>query len=163
MLKLLSNEQVALIQLERAILLFLDEQDYVSSLALAAASEEIFGELVNKQQEQLPEPDRVRQARDVYIDACLDQIRTYEAIIATKGVQPDYQHLTDGQLRKMIGAGLNYTRNRLKHYNYAENLLIGRSSAREIICRAVKNYLALKNTAQPTAIINRFFSESPDE
>ena len=44
----LSNLDVAERQLERAIALFLDEEDYVSALTLAGAAEEILGKLLNK-------------------------------------------------------------------------------------------------------------------
>ena len=44
----LSNLDIAERQLERAIVLFLDDKDYVSALTLAGAAEEILGKLLNK-------------------------------------------------------------------------------------------------------------------
>ena len=44
----LSNFDIAEIQLTRAIKLFFKDQDYISSLTLAGAAEEILGALVRK-------------------------------------------------------------------------------------------------------------------
>ena len=49
----LSNLEIAKRQLERAISLFFDEQDFVSSLTLAGAAEKILGKILKLEMHEL--------------------------------------------------------------------------------------------------------------
>lgn len=134
----LTNVDVALIQLERAIALFLDEKDYLSSLTLAGAAEEVLGELV-KRHGEVAAIDRILD------DGIMIQRKLY-------GLQSP---------RDKLASSLNECRNKLKHFNGNEPLYIsaGYSSSR-MIERAIDNYLSMGN--EKTKLIERYLNEEKE-
>lgn len=127
----LTNLQVAQIQLNRAISLYLGERDYVSALTLAGAAEEILGSLLNKagQKNALEE--------------------TVEASIAMEKLLLG----NDGSKPKDVRDIVNYFRNRLKHYN--DNEPLGFSAdyyVADMIDRAAQNYFKLTSWETPEMI-----------
>ena len=123
-LSILSAEEIAEHQLLAAIRLW-QEGDYLSSLTLAGAAEEILGKRLRK----LGREPSFNQLRDL--------------IVAFAQSEGD----TDPKLEKAIGDMLNDTRNELKHYGGDESLTFDlRSDCLEMLERAIANYQALTGT-----------------
>ena len=95
----LSAEAIAEHQLLAAIRLWQDE-DYLSSLTLAGAAEEILG----------------KRLRKIGREPSFDQMKSL--IVALARQEGD----TDPKLEQTVGAMLNDTRNVLKHYDGDESL-----------------------------------------
>ena len=126
-----SKLEVAEIQLERALRLFLDEADYVSAITLAGASEEILGKLL----EQQGKPHSLGSL----IDACVEIGRVVHK---------------EEWSRKEFADIANYFRNGLKHYTDGRSITISREVAIEILDRAIDNLWEL--TCTESANIRRF-------
>ena len=90
----MNKNDVAQIQLERAMRLFLEEEDYISAITLAGAAEEILGKQIK---------DRPN-ALDEYVGII-------EKLLAKCSEQSD---------KKAIGDYLNYPRISLKHLNVGD-------------------------------------------
>ncbi|KAF1710025.1 hypothetical protein CSC70_10165 [Pseudoxanthomonas kalamensis DSM 18571] len=117
----ISAEQIAEHQLIAAIKL-LREKDYLSSLTLAGAAEEILGKRLCKLGQQ----------------PSFDQLSNL--IVAVSREEGE----TDANLEKTIGDLLNSTRNELKHYAGDEPLEFDlRSDCLEMLERAIANHEAL--------------------
>ena len=128
-------------QLNRAIVLFFDEQDFVSSLTLAGAAEEILGSLVS----------------EAGGTTSLDSLVSYSLEFLDKDE-------SDTKTKKSVISLENFFRNRLKHKIDDLGMGLTYSSdyyAAKMIDRAVQNYLALGQT--PTPEIERFEKEVPYE
>jgi hypothetical protein len=123
-LSTLSAEEIAEHQLLAAIALW-REEDYLSSLTLAGAAEEILGKRLRK----LGREPSFNQLRDLIV-----------AIGQSEGE-------THPSLEKTIGEMLNNTRNELKHYGGDDSLTFDlRSDCLEMLERAIANYQALTGT-----------------
>jgi hypothetical protein len=123
-LSTLSAEEIAEHQLLAAIALW-REEDYLSSLTLARAAEEILGKRLRK----LGREPSFNQLRDLIV-----------AIAQSEGE-------THPSLEKTIGEMLTNTRNELKHYGGDDSLTFDlRSDCLEMLERAIANYQALTGT-----------------
>jgi hypothetical protein len=123
-LSTLSAEEIAEHQLLAAIRLW-REQDYLPSLTLAGAAEEILGKRLRK----LGQEPSFNQLRDLIV-----------AIAKSEGDD-------DPSLDKTVGDMLNKTRNELKHYGGDDSLTLDlRSDCLEMLERAIANYQALTGT-----------------
>lgn len=127
----LTNLQVAEIQLNRAIRLFLGERDFVSALTLAGAAEEILGSLLTKAGQ--------KNALQETVEA---SIAMEKLLLRNNGSKP-----------KDVRDIANYFRNRLKHHN--DNEPLGFSAdyyAADMIDRAAQNYFKLTAWETPEMI-----------
>jgi hypothetical protein len=130
-----SKLEVAALQLERSIQLLLDEKDYVSSITLAGASEEILGALL-EQENKVP-------SLKSFVSLC-KQIGDYEP--SDKKIHAEFVNMA------------NYVRNGLKHFGDGEPIEVPKLAAVEMIQRAVSNYLDL--TGDHTPAIIRFMNDT---
>lgn len=134
----LTNEDVASRQLDRAISLFLDEKDFVSSITLAGAAEEILGKLVKNN-------NMSHALEDIIESALLLNEICPEGVEAPKA-------------RKEIAKVANYYKNRMKHYNESGGMVLSTDYfAADIIDRAISNYWMLKTSE--TDLMRRFREE----
>lgn len=128
---LLSKLEIARLQLERALSLFLNERDYVFAITLAGASEEILGKLL----EQQGKPSTLT----TFVEACvMVGLRVYKESWSKKDFVQMENHFRDG----------------LKHITDGEPMQIPREAAIEILDRAIDNYWNLTATESPN--IRRF-------
>jgi hypothetical protein len=133
----LTRLQVAEHQLEKALLLFLDENDYVSAITLAGASEEILGKLLEKEGKE--------HAMGSFINFCIAEGK---AVSNVNWHRKDFVHMA------------TFFRNSLKHYtnhkgeDEDEVITIPPEAAIEILDRAINNYWSL--TGRTTSSIIRF-------
>ena len=126
----LSAEEIAEHQLVAAIRLW-REQDYLSSLTLAGAAEEILG----------------RRLRNLGREPSFNQLR--DLIVNLARAEGE----TDPDLEKTVGEMLNITRNELKHYAGDESLTFDlRADCLEMLERAIANYQALTGTLLADAV-----------
>lgn len=121
----ISKLDAAQMQLERAIKLFVDGDDYVSALTLAGAANELLGGAI--------EAKGWRPSRNKMLDA-------YPNILALSTGKPP-----PVMTEKEIGTIINEARNWLKHYNDGEPILMNpENEAHFLISQAVDNYFRLK-------------------
>ncbi|CAD2224835.1 conserved hypothetical protein [Pseudoalteromonas sp. 3J6] len=133
----LTNLDIAERQLDRSIQLFLDEKDFISSLTLAGAAEEILGKILNKKDES--------NSLSELIEICLQ----------LNGISNDSSTLEVKKAKKGIANMLNFYKNKAKHYNDTESLTFSVDFfAAEIIERAMDNYW--KHTKKDTYQMKRF-------
>ena len=126
----ISAEDIAEHQLIAAIKLW-RENDYLSSLTLAGAAEEILG----------------KRLRKIGRSPSFDQLR--DLIVAVAKSEGE----TDPGIEKTVGDLLNSTRNELKHYAGDESLEFDlRSDCLEMLERAIANYQALTGMLLPDAV-----------
>ena len=134
----LSNLEVAHRQIERAIVVFLDDKDYVSALTLAGAAEEILGKLLNN------------EGREHWLDSI-----SKGALRALGFRKKEFETPEALKARKEIANIANRYKNRLKHYNDDGTItLLVDVAAAEIIDRAISNYFDL--TQRETGAMGRF-------
>lgn len=134
----LSNLEIAHRQIERAITLFLDDNDFVSALTLAGAAEEILGKLLNKQGRE-HWLDSISKGALRLLGFSVEELESPEALKSKKGIT---NHA-------------NRYKNSFKHYNNDGTVtLIVDLAAAEMIDRAVSNYFDL--TQRETGAMGRF-------
>lgn len=135
----LSNLEIAKRQLDRSISLFFDERDYVSSLTLAGAAEEVLGKILNHERSS---------------SHSLDEL--IKGALKINSV-PVGGH-KEKKAKKEIANIANYFKNRIKHYNAEGEITFSVNFyAAEIINRAMSNYFAV--TRNETALMIRFKNE----
>jgi hypothetical protein len=131
----LTNLEIAKRQLDRSISLFFNEKDFVSSLTLAGAAEEILGKLLNKQG----------------VPHVMDEI--IKGSLALNDIEPGSP--AEPKAKKSIAGMMNRFKNKLKHYNEDESITFSVDFyAAEMIDRAAQNYFTL--TADETILMKRF-------
>jgi hypothetical protein len=130
----LTKIEVAEHQLERALRLFLDENDYVCAITLAGASEEILGRLLEKSGRE--------HALGTFVKAC---VKTGKVVY-----NENWSHKTFADMA-------NAFRNDLKHYRDGNPITVPREAAVEILDRAIENFFAL--TSRETPNMRRFMEE----
>jgi hypothetical protein len=133
--------EAACIQLERAILLFLDEHDYYSATTLAGAAEEIFGAMVEHSG---------GTSSFGHLHQRMKESLTPEEQAALREDQ------TKGRSNP-LKAALNSTRNWLKHWNGTDEEMMYLDIEREafdLLERAVESRLMLLEDLTP--LIERF-------
>jgi len=134
----LSNLEVAERQLERSVVLFLDEKDYVSSLTLAGAAEEILGKLLNK------------EGKEHWLDSI-----SKGALRALGFRKKTFETPEAKKAKKEIANISNYHKNRMKHYNDDGTITFAVDiEAADMIDRAISNYFKL--TQRETGAMGRF-------
>src|SRR5688572_30923020 len=117
-----------------AIELFLDRDDYVSSVTLAGAAEEILGKLLEVQ----GGTPALRELANASVDVGKVLFREAWSV----------KHFIEL---------MNATRNNLKHINDGNDVPISRDAAVKMLDRAVTNYWTLRNDQTPQ--MQRFFDE----
>lgn len=127
--------QLAEIQLERALQLYLDEDDYVCAVTLAGAAEELLGKL----REQSGGTSELKWL----IDECVAVGRNVFAETWTT---------------KLFSEVFTYPRNEFKHIGNGSPTEILRETVVPMIARAITNYREL--TGKETARMTRFMAES---
>ncbi|HEY3431578.1 MAG TPA: hypothetical protein VGK09_03415 [Rhodocyclaceae bacterium] len=134
----LSNLEIAHRQIERAIVLFLDERDYVSALTLAGAAEEILGKLLNK------------EGREHWLDSI-----SKGALRALGFRKKELQTPEALKAKKEIANIANRHKNTFKYYNTDGTItLLVDVAAAEMIDRAISNYFDL--TQRETGAMGKF-------
>jgi hypothetical protein len=132
--KIYTKQEIAEQQLDRAILLLLDEKDIVSAITLAGAAEEIISRLLVLQNKT---------------SALTDLINEYENL----GKIIDHK-LEAGEFIKTM----NFFRNEMKHHNKGlDRMPIPAEAAYEIINRAAENIWRL--TGNQSEQVLRFNSQ----
>ena len=131
-----TKQEVAIHQLERAIDLFIQEEDIICATTLSGASEEIFGKLLEKNggQSWLKE----------HTELCINLL----------------QHAGHHKIKeKDISQERNQLRNNLKHLCDGEDVLVINFEAKEMIERAINNMikLGISPTKKIDAFILRFW------
>lgn len=96
----LSNIEVAHRQLERAIALFMDEQDFVSALTLAGAAEEILGKLL------------AEQGKSHWLESI-----SVAALVVLGFPKAEHESPEAREAKREIANIANFHKNRLKHIN----------------------------------------------
>ena len=132
---MLTPLEVAEHQLERALRLFLDEKDYVCSITLAGASEEILGKLM--------EASGKEHALGSFVKACVE---TGKIVYNENWAHKDFADMA------------NSFRNALKHLVTEDPIMVPREAAVEILDRAIENFFAL--TSRETKNMRRFMEEA---
>lgn len=129
-----SKLEVAEHQLERALQLFLDENDYVCAITLAGASEEILGKLL--------EQSGLENSLGYFVKSCVEIGKTAHGVEWSK---------------KVFVTMANEFRDALKHITDGQFVSVPKEAAVEILDRAMENYWAL--TANETERMRRFRAE----
>lgn len=134
-------------QLNRAIQLFLDAEDFYSSGTLAGAAEEILGRLLQKEGKE----------------HALDRLISSTQRMLTEG---EIDAISDSKKRNprgKIGDLLNFYRNWLKHYREddSEIYIDTKEAASELIDRAVINFFQF--THRETSEMRKFRIYQADE
>ena len=134
----LSNLEIAHRQIERAVVVFLDDKDYVSALTLACAAEEILGKLLNK------------DGKEHWLE-CISK-----CALRTLGFRKkEFESPEALKVKREITSIANHYKNRLKHYNDDGTItLLVEVAAAEMIDRAISNYFDL--TQRETGVMGRF-------
>ncbi len=123
--------KIAKAQLEKAIQLFLEESDYVCSITLAGASEEVLGKLLEDKGE-IPE-----------LKECAKQCeKDAENIVGSSYKEKDFVRIS------------NFFRNGFKHYTDGEPIVFSGWAAVEMLNRAITNYFRL--TGAETELMRKF-------
>ena len=131
----LSKLEVAEHQLNVAIRLYLDEDDFVSAITLAGAAEEILGKLLEKQGR--------KHSLEEFAESCVRVGR----------------HLFNEEwTTKRFVEMQTFFRNGLKHITDGEPIAVPRAAAEEIIGRAVDNLWALEGRETPE--VRRYMESS---
>lgn len=129
---------MALVQLETALRLYFEGNDYYSVISLGGAADEIFGQLLAAKG----------------IDNSLETMKKSAVAI--------YKQLTGASIDgSAIAQRANLARNSLKHWNAGQPLIIAfdaREEAQDMLNRAVDNYWALEHQLPPA--MERFQRES---
>ena len=124
----LSKLEVAEHQLNAAIRLYLDHDDFVSAITLAGTAEEILGKLLEKQGR--------KHSVSEFAETCVAVGRNlFDEEWTTK-------HFVEMQ---------TFFRNGLKHLTDGEPITVPRAAAEEIIGRAVDNLWSLEGRETPEA------------
>ena len=113
--------EIAEIQLNRAINLFLSGEDYVSAITLAGASEEILGKMLNQH--------GLSNSLEELVDASQ---KVGQTLYGNSGSRKEYVSLA------------NYYRDRLKHITDGDDLHFSVDyEAADLIERSISNYFKL--------------------
>jgi len=96
----LSKIEIAVIQLDRAIKLFFDEKDYISSITLAGAAEEIFGKLLNNKNESIN--NALEEIIDTTIKFCKEssneEVKKKDIVSLANHYRDHCKHIRNGEV-----------------------------------------------------------------
>ncbi len=126
-----SKLEIAEKQLDQALLLLFDHNDYICAVTLAGASEEILGKLLEENGE--------KHALNELIETCV--------AVSKQGFGEEWNE-------KDIVKRANHFRNGFKHYTDGNPITVNREATRDIIDRAICNYFAL--TGMESKLMERF-------
>jgi hypothetical protein len=136
--QILSAESIAERQLLAALKMW-EEADYISSITLAGAAEEILG----------------KRMRRLGLEPSFDNMKSAIVQLARKFGE------TTPNLDKLVADMMNQTRNELKHYAGDEMLEFDlREDAHEMLERAIANYTGL--TGKFLAEVQNFWASTGD-
>lgn len=133
-----SKLDLALHQLERAILLHLDEKDYICAITLAGAADELLRALV----EQIGVTPALTRRVDLTVALC------------------DDDEIDPKLLAKYVADMANYHRNELKHYRDGSPLLVLEENSADMLQRAISNVYLLTGGYTPAG--QRYMVETID-
>jgi len=134
-LDLMDKISIALHQLNRSIEMFLDEQDYICSITLSGASEEILGRMVEYEGKTNSLNELVDSLKDIPGNS-----------LSSKEIRNNH---------------LNNVRNSIKHYSTSEDKDVvtnWEAQAIQLIARCCSNVVKLK--IEPSFQISRFITWS---
>lgn len=132
----LTKLDAARAQLDRALLLFLDEKDYLSSLTLGGAAEEIFLQLF----------------RERGVEAAGDSLVSLAVYV---GEADGLVKVRPGEYRYMM----NYALNSAKHYDYPDGektVLVDERETASVLNRAITD--CLKLSPECSESMKRFYA-----
>ncbi len=121
--------EIAEHQLNQAIKLFITQSDYISTITLAGASEEILGKLLSSH--------NVENSLENLINTCLG----FAKIFSIKNLD-----------KKTIISDANQYRDALKHIADGSPVSITKEAAIELLERAIQNFLQLTGNYNPQMI-----------
>lgn len=131
----LSKLDIALAQVERAIVLALDDSDFISAVTLAGAAEEILGSLLKLEG---------RQSSYIGLKRTLDY--AHESVRAEKLSGKEFNLLANG------------VRNHFKHHSNTETIEVDpEQEACNMVHRAISNYTSLEH--EHTKTMKRWLNE----
>ena len=133
-----AKAQLAEIQLERALQLFLEQEDYVCAITLAGAAEELLGKLL----EHLGETSTLKGL----VDECVAVGRTVHGLHGKDWPTSWFSEI------------ITFPRNDLKHIGDGGPVSLSRDTVVAILCRAITNYRRL--TGQESVRMKRFIAEN---
>jgi hypothetical protein len=132
----MNKADVALIQLERAMRLFLEENDYISAITLSGAAEEILGKQVNDRPNALDE-----------------LVEIISMLLRKRGINIEVKNIQEH---------LNYPRNSLKHLKVGNRNDLNYpalEAASELIERAISNYIRVTSFYPDEELYRSFISK----
>jgi len=130
-----TKQEIAELQLDRAICIFLDEQDFISAITLAGAAEEILGELLELQ-------GKTSALTDI-VNECVNLGNA----IGHEWKTGTFKHM------------MNFFRNEMKHHDKGlDSMPIPAEAVYEIINRAAENLWRL--TGSQSEQVQRFNSQN---
>ena len=134
---ILPQEEVALIQMHRAILIYLEGEDYISPITLAGAAEEIYAQMLKEDGKQ-----------SVY-----DEIKE-----SSRKSQKELDW--EASSNKEFNFMMNQTRNILKHRSADGHVGASfRMESMKMIHRAIKSYMKLYD--KNTDLIKKYLEHEP--
>lgn len=92
----LTKQELAKIQLDRAIKLLFDENDYISAITLAGAAEEILGKLLNERGDTSALEDIVSMSM-AHAQLCGDDVDKRGVVTVANWYRDRCKHLSDNQ------------------------------------------------------------------
>lgn len=122
-------EDLALIQLETALRLFNEGEDFASVITLASAADEIFGKFL------------ASSGRDNSLEILKKAVAAIHQKLYGEPIDPSE-----------IASRANRARNNLKHWDKGQPQIVKldlAQEARDMVFRAIDNYWALKETLTP--------------
>ncbi|MBC3765223.1 hypothetical protein [Neptunicella marina] len=143
-MKEFKSVDIALAQLESALMLYFETNDYFSVITLAGAAEEILGKACRAQGIK----SSLESLQDSYF--LLNQIRNGEDV-------------TKEKLNKWVHDRVNYARNKIKHVNPINEPVVSifaEHEAKDLLNRAIDNWWALGNPF--TNLMLKFYSDKVD-
>lgn len=124
---------MALRQLESALRLYFEQEDYYSVITLAGASEEIFGKLL----------------KDNSLGKSQNSLGSLK-----KAVSEIHKELYNEELSgRDVAVRANYARNKLKHWSPGDSKTVefdAKEEAKDMLDRAIDNYYSLTQNLTPT-------------
>ena len=157
--KTISKKNIAIIQLRDALCLYYDKS-YISSITLAAASEEILGKLSDEKYSR----QMGREAKNNYADNNAFLIAHFipNDDIDLTSFSEEEQDAYYQEIERQYISNRNQTRNKLKHKNAREKQIEFsnfRQIAEDHIAGATVNYKLFKNELPEDEIILKFSNE----
>ena len=123
------RDDLALKQLETALRLFFEGEDFASVITLAGAADEIFGKLL------------ASAGRDNSLEVLKKAVAAIHQKLYGEAIDPSE-----------IASRANRARNSIKHWDIGQPLIVKldlAQEAKDMLFRAVDNYWALKETLTP--------------